>query len=273
MVEKSLGFKVVKYVQSEGGSAREEVASFAEKWEADEFAKGQSIRRKSQGLEGVRYEVEETAKPKLLAVSPLPKTISEPHQTLGQKPKKKRLTPAQQKRFVQQAGKCSACGITDITILDVHHIRPYAKGGSNRPWNLSVLCPTCHRKAQNGLLTPLALIARPSKGARSQAAAIQEPSQPKTESVQRDANQPSIHLELKPGFMEQGGQISETVVYLEASNRGTVPVFIPSLPSLQILMPDGRHWIPREDLAGYGWFRCLIEKEWLFRQIEAESHL
>jgi len=116
-----VGFKVVKYVRSEGQSGREEVASFEEKWEADEFAKSQSILRKSQGLEGVRYEVEETAKPKLLAVGLLPKTISEPHKTLRQKPKKKRLTPAQQKRFVQQAGKCLAYGNTDITILVSQH--------------------------------------------------------------------------------------------------------------------------------------------------------
>jgi hypothetical protein len=62
-----------------------------------------------------------------------------------------------------------------------------------------------------------------------------------------DARQPSIYLELKPGFMAQGNQTSETLVYLQASNRGTVPVFIPSLSSLQILLPDGKYWIPRED--------------------------
>lgn len=70
---------------------------------------------------------------------------------------------------------------------------------------------------------------------------------PEKKPVQEDAGQPNIYLELKPGFMAQGNQTSESLVYLQASNRGTVPVFIPSLSSLQILLPDGKYWIPRED--------------------------
>jgi hypothetical protein len=42
-----LPYRVVKYVQTQGESAREQVASFTEKWEADEFAKSQSIHRQS----------------------------------------------------------------------------------------------------------------------------------------------------------------------------------------------------------------------------------
>jgi hypothetical protein len=73
-----LPYRVVKYVQSEGQSAREQVASFTEKWEADEFAKSQSIHRKAQGLEGIRYEVEEsTSVPKPLTLGAALKTISE----------------------------------------------------------------------------------------------------------------------------------------------------------------------------------------------------
>ncbi len=70
---------------------------------------------------------------------------------------------------------------------------------------------------------------------------------PEKKALQEDAHQPDIHLELNPGFMTQGKQISETLVSLEASNRGTVPIFIPSLPSLQVLMPDGRFMVPTSE--------------------------
>jgi 5-methylcytosine-specific restriction endonuclease McrA len=80
--------------------------------------------------------------------------------------KRKRLTPAQQKDLVTRAGKCMVCGNTDIRILDVHHIVPFGRGGSNQPWNLSVLCPTCHRKAQKGLLVPTALASKPVRQPR-----------------------------------------------------------------------------------------------------------
>jgi 5-methylcytosine-specific restriction endonuclease McrA len=82
------------------------------------------------------------------------------------KPARTRLTAAQQKDYVMRAGKCMACGDTDIRILDVHHIKPFAKGGSNQPWNLSVLCPSCHRKAQKGLIVPPALASKPARQPR-----------------------------------------------------------------------------------------------------------
>jgi len=47
------------------------------------------------------------------------------------------------------------CGESDITILQVHHIKPFAKGGSNKPNNLSVLCPNCHQKAERGAIKPV----------------------------------------------------------------------------------------------------------------------
>jgi len=74
-----------------------------------------------------------------------------------EEPVRRRLTPAQQKKFIQQAGKCLGCGESDIRLLQVHHIKPFAKGGSNKPTNLSVLCPNCHQRAEQGLIKPTAI--------------------------------------------------------------------------------------------------------------------
>jgi hypothetical protein len=66
----------------------------------------------------------------------------------------KRPTPAQQKDIVMRAAKCTECGEKDIRILQVHHIRPFAEGGTNEPTNLAVLCPNCHQRAEKGLIKP-----------------------------------------------------------------------------------------------------------------------
>jgi len=66
----------------------------------------------------------------------------------------RRLTAAQQKDIVMRAGKCTGCGEKDIRILQVHHIKPFADGGNNEPANLAVLCPSCHQRAEKGLIRP-----------------------------------------------------------------------------------------------------------------------
>ncbi len=43
---------------------------------------------------------------------------------------------------------CFVCGWNEA-ICDIHHIQPKAKGGSNDPSNLTVLCPNCHRIAHS----------------------------------------------------------------------------------------------------------------------------
>jgi hypothetical protein len=53
-----------------------------------------------------------------------------------------------------RAGECTECGENDIRILQVHHIKPFADGGSNEPANLAVLCPNCHQRAEKGLIKP-----------------------------------------------------------------------------------------------------------------------
>ncbi len=86
---------------------------------------------------------------------------------MAKKRKTSRLTAAQQKEYVMRAGKCMGCGLTDIRLLEVHHIKPLAEGGSHKAWNLSVLCPTCHKKAQRGHLRPRAIGNKPVRKPRS----------------------------------------------------------------------------------------------------------
>ncbi len=80
--------------------------------------------------------------------------------------KRRRLTAAQQKNYVMNAGRCLQCGEKDIRILAVHHIIPFAKGGSNEPSNLTVLCPNCHSKADRRLIEPVSLASRRRKKAK-----------------------------------------------------------------------------------------------------------
>lgn len=55
--------------------------------------------------------------------------------------------------FFERANRrCEYCG-EEFDQPDVHHIKPRSEGGPNTPSNLIVLCPNCHRKADNGLIS------------------------------------------------------------------------------------------------------------------------
>ena len=62
------------------------------------------------------------------------------------------LTPGDKKRLLLKArGKCEYCGrniIAEGVREEIHHIRPFAEGGSDRESNLIVLCPNCHSRAE-----------------------------------------------------------------------------------------------------------------------------
>lgn len=47
---------------------------------------------------------------------------------------------------------CASCGWNDC-VCDIHHIVPQSKGGSDDHSNLTYICPNCHRKAHNNLIT------------------------------------------------------------------------------------------------------------------------
>lgn len=61
-------------------------------------------------------------------------------------------TPEKLKReliFGRADQECEWCG-DFVDNPEVHHIKPRSEGGPNKPNNLIVLCPTCHRKADSG---------------------------------------------------------------------------------------------------------------------------
>lgn len=54
--------------------------------------------------------------------------------------------------FERADRRCEYCG-DEVDQPDIHHIKPRSDGGPNTPSNLIVLCPNCHRKADNGLIS------------------------------------------------------------------------------------------------------------------------
>lgn len=54
-------------------------------------------------------------------------------------------------------------GGTRYESLEVHHIIPRSRGGSDHPGNLKTLCPACHRRYTNELITDIAQEVRHEK--------------------------------------------------------------------------------------------------------------
>lgn len=52
-------------------------------------------------------------------------------------------------KFERANRQCEFCE-NQSDHLEIHHIKPRAKGGSNKLRNLIALCPECHRKADRG---------------------------------------------------------------------------------------------------------------------------
>ena len=71
-----------------------------------------------------------------------------------EKKKSPALTASQTRKLERKAGfKCEMCGRKLTLTPDIHHIKPRAKGGSNRESNLIVLCPNCHRMVHEGQIS------------------------------------------------------------------------------------------------------------------------
>jgi 5-methylcytosine-specific restriction endonuclease McrA len=52
--------------------------------------------------------------------------------------------PLSLRRQILATGRCALCGSTDS--LQVDHIKPYSKGGTNEAENLQCLCRPCNRR-------------------------------------------------------------------------------------------------------------------------------
>ena len=53
--------------------------------------------------------------------------------------------------YTAQKGKCNGCGIKfPARNLTVDHIKPFSKGGSDKPSNLQLLCNSCNSTKCNG---------------------------------------------------------------------------------------------------------------------------
>lgn len=61
--------------------------------------------------------------------------------------------------FDRAEQKCEWCD-EQIDSPDVHHIIPRSEGGTNDLKNLIVLCPSCHRRADNGAISQSKLQAK-----------------------------------------------------------------------------------------------------------------
>jgi hypothetical protein len=58
------------------------------------------------------------------------------------------VPPSVRRRVLDRDGwRCTTPGCSQARFLDVHHVVPRARGGSNRPDNLVTLCRRCHRAA------------------------------------------------------------------------------------------------------------------------------
>lgn len=61
-------------------------------------------------------------------------------------PRRQTVPPGTKRRVFQRDGhQCRAPGCRRTRYLEVHHIHPWALGGSNRLENLATLCSACHR--------------------------------------------------------------------------------------------------------------------------------
>ena len=66
----------------------------------------------------------------------------------------KRLSAGEIARIIHKVGnRCCYPNCDETDALDVHHIIPIEKGGTNKESNLIVLCPNHHRKADRGLIS------------------------------------------------------------------------------------------------------------------------
>ena len=70
--------------------------------------------------------------------------------------KRKLSIPSRTKKLIfQEAGsQCAFCDEHDVSALEIHHIIPIEKGGTDYPENLILVCSTCHSKISQYIISP-----------------------------------------------------------------------------------------------------------------------
>ncbi|MBU2502534.1 HNH endonuclease, partial [bacterium] len=76
--------------------------------------------------------------------------------------------------------RCQGPGCTNTRFLEVHHVLPRARGGTNRPDNLITLCSACHRHIHDKAQGMPAPEARPRALPAPEASPQKSPSQART---------------------------------------------------------------------------------------------
>ena len=114
------------------------------------------------------------------------------------KPQRKRqkyTTKDKEPYFKAQKGKCNGCKRSvPIDLMDLDHIRAFAKGGSEKPGNFQLLCGTCNGKKGTKTQAQLEKRLQQEKSGRtttaSKAAASKKTTTAKKKSVAKKTTKP-----------------------------------------------------------------------------------
>jgi len=72
----------------------------------------------------------------------------------------------QKKLFQEAQSKCMICVNDDVSVLEIHHMIPYAENPGHDPAHMLVLCSNCHAKADRGEIPREILYAAKNKSRR-----------------------------------------------------------------------------------------------------------
>ena len=113
-------------------------------------------------------------------------------------------------RYAAQKQKCNGCGAKlPIRLLTVDHIKPFSKGGTDKPSNLQLLCSSCNSTKGDGtqaqLMKRLAakgVIKGGATVAKTKTAAARKPAKKKAVARTRQPARPMTTFDLIDGLLD-----------------------------------------------------------------------